>query len=219
MGPKILLAGFCCATSLFMAGNSFAAGTPSQVTEQQIQHLTDLVVETMPMGEIMDHSIAADPTWPLKQKASRVSAEQLRCLRDQLSSASYRAAKLKEVRAFAGLHANEVADDTKVLDDGAAQVSNRLVLGGARAHEMGAPPNPGKDLQSITGSEMIAYTSYEYDPKYADLRNLTGIGDANDPAKPADERHQAMAAKMLVLNMDTMYRAMDACHIPPATML
>lgn len=219
MALKLSLAGFCCAISLAAAGSAFAAGPGPQVTEQQIQRLTDLVVETLPIGEVMDHSIAEDPTWPMKQKASRVSAEQLRCLRDQLSSASYRLAKLKDVRIFAQAHADEVADDIKVLGDGAAQVSHNLVLGGMRAHEMGAPINPGKDLQSITGNEMIAYTSYEYDPRYAALRNLVGIGDANDPAKSPDERHQAMAAKMLVLNMDTMYRAMDVCHIPPATML
>ena len=219
MGQKILLVGVCCAASLAAAGHTFAAGISTRVTEQQIQQLTDLVVETLPMGEIMDRLSAAAPTWPLKQRASRVSAEQLSCMRGQLSSTNYRATKLQDVRAFASAHADEVADDIKLLENGAAQVSHKLVLGGARAHEMGAPGNPGKDLQSVTASEMIAYTRYEYDPKYAALRDLTGIGDANDPAKSPDERHQAVAAKMLVLNMDTFYRAMGACHIPPATML
>lgn len=209
----------CFAMALLASGSAVAARPAVDVTQQQIQRLTDLVVETMPAGEIMDHQVANDPTWPLKDRASRVSADQLRCMRGQLSSASYLAAKSKDVAAFAVAHADEVADDIKVLERGAARVSHQLIMGGARAHETGAPPDPRTDLKSITGEQMIAYTSYEYDPRYTNLRNLVGIGNASDPTKSPQERHEAMAAKMLVLNMDMMYRAMDACNVPPATMM
>lgn len=216
---KFGLTGISCLALLVASGAASATDPVVHVTEQQIQRLTDLVVETMPLGEVQDHSMAADPTWPLKQRASRISAEQLACIRSQLSSSAYRVARAKDVRDFANAHADEVADAIKVLEGGAAKVSHGFVMGGVRARETGTPLDPAKDMKSITGSEMIAYTKYEYDPKFADLRNLTGIGDANDPAKSSEERHQAMAAKFLVMDMDAMYRAMDACHVPPATML
>lgn len=216
---KFGLTSIGCLALLLTAGAASAADPVIHVSEQQIQQLTDLVVETIPLGEVQDHSMAADPTWPLKQKASRISAEQLACIRSQLSSAAYRVARMKDVRAFADEHADEVAGAIKVLASGAAKVSHGFVMGGVRARETGTPLDPAKDMKAVTGVEMIAYTNYEYDPKFADLRNLTGIGDANDPAKSADERHQAMAAKFLVMDMDAMYRAMDACHVPPSTML
>lgn len=209
----------CCAMAMFASGSALAARPATEVTAQQIQQLTELVVETLPAGEIMDHLVAKDPTWPLKDRASRVTADQLQCIRGQLSSASYLATKSKDVAAFAAAHADEVADDIKVLERGAALVAHQLVMGGVHAKETGAPSDPRADLKGITGEQMIAFTSYEYDPRFDNLRKLVGIGNASDPTKSPEERRQAMAAKMLVLNMDMMYRAMDACHVPPATMM
>lgn len=210
MRPLLILlpAAVCCSGAV--------AGT---VPDNIVQHLTDLVVQALPMGQMADVDEAKDPTWPLKDKASRVSSEQLRCMRGQLSSAGYRNWKLHDVRAYAATHAADVDDDIDVLGSGAAWVANRYFMGSLEARENGAEFDRRKALQSATAGQMIAYTSYEYDPKFAALRDLVGIGSVNDPTAAADDRARAIKVKMMTLNMDLMYRAMDACKVAPAVLL
>lgn len=205
----LLPAAACC------SGAAVAGTVPERVT----QHLTDLVIQALPMGQMADADETKDPTWPLKDKASRVSSEQLRCLREQLSSAGYRNWKLQDVRAYAATHVADVDDDIKVLESGAAWVANRYFMGALEAREKGTEFDRRKALQTATASQMIAYTSYEYDPKFAALRDLVGIGSVNDPTAAADERARAIKVKMMTLNMDLMYRAMGACKVAPAVLL
>ena len=183
------------------------------------QHLTDLVVQALPMGRMADVEEAKDPAWPLKAKASRVSREQLHCLREQLSSAGYRAQKLHDVEAYVLSHPADAEDDIKVLDNGAAFVANAFFMGSLKAKMKGTTPNRQEELKSVSARQMIAYTSYEYDPKYAALRDLVGIGNVNDPTVAEDARTQAIKVKMITLNMDLMYRGMDACKIAPTVLL
>ena len=196
---------------LVVAGVNARAAEPG---EADIDRLTDLVVQAMPFGVIFEGAQAQDPKWPLGDKAAKASAEQLACLRSELSSDGYRRIKRKDVVAYAKAHPADVMDDIRLLESGAAELFGKSVLAGAEGEASGKAVDPETIFASASAAQGMALTLLVTDKQYVDLRQLIGMGnmfeqiDEGGDAQAKGEEQDAQIGAMLMIG------AMATCELP-----
>ena len=214
------IGGFVGATMIFLGSIPSSAQTlPSPAPDVEVQRLTDLVIQAMPYGTVMDTLAEKDPAWPLLTKAPQFSAGQLTCVRNEMSSSGYRSAKFEEVRQFAAAHPESVAGDIKLLEDGAALVTGKLIRAGIAAHESGVPVDTKSVLKSVPAQQAAAFMTFLLAPKYASLRDLSGLGEMFDMSKSTEENRQIGKLGSAAIFMKYSFRAMGICGISPASIM
>ena len=185
----------------------------------QIERLTDRLVEMMPIGKIFDMAAAENPLWPMAERPNALDAKQLECVRGELSSTGYRRSKRAEVEAYAKSHTSRVADDLKLLEAGAASLMGKLVIGGATAAQTGKAFDEHEVLASATTEQALSFMKFVTDPNFAELRKLSGMGDALDPTRSSTENEKAGHQLGMSLGAQHVIKAMGACSIPPSAYL
>jgi hypothetical protein len=201
------------AAAVLATGTAWAA-TPS---EAQIDKLTDLVVQAMPFGQVFELVSAKDPNWPLGDKAGKATPAQLACLRGELSTEGYRRNKRKDVVAYAKAHPEDVANDIRLLEAGAAELFGKFVLAGAQGEATGKPADPEAIAASATAAQGVSLTALTTDPSHDELRELIGMGGMFDTlaAEGDDKQMQAKGEKQgTQLGVQLMLGAMQACELP-----
>lgn len=202
-----------------MAGPCWAQASTSVVADARVQRLGDLLVEAVPFGPLLDVQAARDPTWPLKSKASAVTPGQLACLRNEMSSAGYRRAKLEDARQFAAAHPDSVDQDIDLLDGGAALVAGKFIRAGVAGAESGTPVDTKTVMRTVTAQQASSFMTFMLEPKYAALRDLTGLSDMFDMSKSAAENRHMGEQKGASIMMKFMFRAMGNCNVSPASLM
>lgn len=202
-----------------MAGPCLAQMPTPAVTDARVQRLGDLLVEAVPFGPLLDDQAAKDPTWPLKSKVSAVSAEQLACLRREMSSTGYRRAKLEDARQFVAAHPDSVEQDISLLDSGAALVAGKFISAGIAGGESGTPVDTKAVMRTVTAQQASSFMTFMLEPKYAELRDLTGLGDMFDMSKSATENRRMGEQKGASIMIKFMLHAMGDCNISPASLM
>jgi hypothetical protein len=183
--------------------------------DERAERLTNLMLELLPFGYLMEQAAANEPTWPLMKKASNVNAEQLACVRGELSAAGYRRAKLKEARAYVVANPSRFEGDVAVLEEGAAKLVGKLMLAGFDAARSGGKVDPAVVMKTATSGQLIALSNFMYDPKYEPLRNVAGVGDAFS-GKSGEESQKRGEGLGLALMSTLTLKALDACQVPPS---
>ena len=191
----------CAVPALLLTACAGSPPTPAQRTEQ----FADAYVQLLPVGAVMDAAQAADPRWPLGDKAALVSARQLGCMRGRLDSATVTARQREAARQYAEAHPDTLAADLQVLQAGAARLLGQAMRGGRGA-------SADALLQGATPAEVQALVAFTTEARYAPLRHATGVDQllGGGPGG-AGERGRAMGQALL---SQAMTDAFLNCHIP-----
>ena len=202
-------------TCLFLSSLLGFTAIAAEPTEADIDRLTDLVVTTMPMGMVFDAAMAKDPNWPFEDNAKKLTAEQLTCIRSELSSEGYRRLKRADVVKYAHEHPSDVQRDIDLLGAGAADLFSRFVQAGANQEPGGAPPDIDAIVSKATAAEGMALVQLTTGKQYADLRTLIGFGAMFDepPTDPSKMQKKGEDQGMQLGAM-LMIKAVSACNLP-----
>jgi hypothetical protein len=202
------------ALMLSAAGCLAALPAFAQSSGDRVARLTDLVVQTVPMGEIFETLAATSPDWPLQEKPGAVGAGQLACLRDELSEAGYRRMKRTEVVAYVAENPSLVDADIAVLEAGGARMMSTLMLAGVEQERTGVPVDQNEILAQASEQETAAFMQMMTGAEQSKLRRLMGIGNAFDAARSADENESAGEEAGADLATRVMTKAMSNCDVP-----
>lgn len=209
--PAVLLA-LC---SVFAAQATQHAARPSQ---SDIQRMTDLQVRMLPFGAIFEMLAKEDPNWPMQEKPDAVTPKQLACLRGELSTPGYRRYKQAQVEAYKAAHSSRAASEIALLEQGAADLFGKLVMAGADSERSGVEAKPEVVLKDATPEQMSSFISFFGDPNHAELRKLSGLGDAISPGKSASENESAGEQLGSTITMQVILNAMSTCEVPTAVL-
>jgi len=222
-----LLAPFLFGAALSLAAGAASAGAPADGAgarsgkagqEAQVDRLTDLVVRAIPLGTIFESLSEADPNWPMQEKPEAVTADQLGCLRRELSSDGYRRTKREDAAAYVKQHPSSLEQDLRVLDEGAAMMMGKLMLAGVEQERTGVPVDESALMGQASPEQLAAFMSFMTSPDHASLRRLAGIGNAFDHERSAEENESAGEAAGADLATRVMLKAMGRCEVPSSVL-
>lgn len=204
------------APAKFAAAKSTVA-EPAAVNSD-VQRMTDLQVKMMPFGAIFDMLAKADPKWPMQEKPDAVTPTQLGCLRGELSTPGYRRYKQAQVEAYLAANPSRAASEIALLEQGAAELFGKLVLAGAEGERSGVQASPEAVLKEASPEQMMSFMSFFGDPNHAELRKLSGLGDAISPGKSASENESAGEQLGSTITLQVMLKAMSTCEVPTSVL-
>lgn len=205
----------CFAALLVFAALATAEAAESGVSAASTAaRMTDLQVRMMPFGAIFDALAKADPDWPMQEKPDAVTPKQLGCLRDELSTSGYRRYKLAQVEAYIATNPSRVDAEIALLEQGAADLFGKLVAAGAESERSGVETDPSIILKDATPEQMLSFVTFFSDPNHAELRKLSGLGDALSIDKSAEENESAGEKVGSTITMQIMLTAMSTCKVP-----
>ena len=191
----------------------------AQSADAQADRLTEVMMQMLPFGKILDDAAAADAQWPLQGKADKVSPTQLGCLRNELSSTGYRRAKRAEALEYAKANPTRVGADLTLLNGGAASEFADFINAGGSEAQGGKKVEATEVMKKMKADQMLSFVEFITDAKHAPLRELVGIGEAFDPAKSSQENSDSGKSVGTRLVLKLMLGAMNTCDVPPSTIL
>lgn len=198
----------------FAAFGAAQAAESSAPAASNTARMTDLQVRMMPFGAIFDTLASENPAWPMQEKPDAVTPNQLGCLRDQLSTPGYRRYKLAQVEAYVAANPSRVDAEIALLEEGAADLFGRLVTAGAESERSGIETDPATVLKDASPEQVLSFVTFFSDPNHAELRKLSGLGDALGIHKSAEENESAGEKIGSTMMMQIMLTAMSTCKVP-----
>lgn len=182
----------------------------------QVERMTDALVQMLPMGQIFEDAAAKDPKWPMQEKPDAVSAEQLACVRGELSVPGFRRSRLADVQAYATANPSRLEAEAKLLESGAAELFGKIIRAGAAKAGGGPEVSAEAIMGEATSEQVLSFVTFVSDPNYADLRKLSGFGDALDITKSDSENEKSGYQLGASLAAQQMIKAMGTCKVPPS---
>ncbi|KAB8196186.1 hypothetical protein FKV24_004650 [Lysobacter maris] len=203
---------------ILCAGFSGAA-MADEVKQEAIDEMTDAAVQLFPMGRVFEMFATEDPLWPLQEKPDAITAEQLSCVREELSQPGYWRAKREEVVEYAEAHPDRFDDDLRLLRSGSAELLGKLVMGGVMSAQSGEPVDESELLAGVSNDQVLSMMTLVGDPDYADLRRMTGLGESMSPDQSKAQIEKSGYQKGFSLAARQMIKAMRSCDVPPSAYL
>jgi hypothetical protein len=185
----------------------------AQSASSRVDRLTELVVQTVPMGKVFDMLAADDPAWPMQEKPDAVGPGQLACLRDELSPSGYQRMKRTEVVAYVAENPGQVEADIAVLEAGGARLMGVMMMAGVEQERTGVPADEQKIMSEAGPGELEAFMQMMAGPDQAPLRGLLGIGNAFGAELSAEENESAGEQAGGDLATRVMLKAMSNCSV------
>lgn len=206
------------AALLALGGLSVAQAAQTAPSHSDVQRMTDLQVKMMPFGAIFDMLAKADANWPMQEKPGAVTPGQLGCLRGELSTPGYRRYKQAQVEAYLAANPSRAESEIALLEQGAAELFGKLILAGADSERSGVEADPQAVLKNSTPEQMMSFMSFFGDPNHAELRKLSGLGDAISLGKSASENESAGEQLGSTITLQVMLKAMSTCEVPTSAL-
>jgi hypothetical protein len=204
------------AAFVFASTLSMAADAPA-VDQKRVDTLADRLVQMMPLGPVLDDAAKADPTWPMQEHASKVSPQQLACMRDELSTTGYRRTRGALAADYLVRHEARFDEDVKLLEQIAPMVGSIFGQGVAEA-QGGKEVDAEAVMKDSDPAALLGFLAFISESKYGPLRELTGLGDAFKTG--ADESANAKAGEQVgqAVVMKLMLGAMSSCKVPTSAL-
>ena len=190
------------------AATPAVAAAPAPYTDADLASLTDLVVEMLPLGEVLEQELGKQADWP-KSKAGDLSAEQVGCLKSEMSRAGYHRFKRVQVEAYAAQNPTRVKEDVRVLGDGAAALFGRMVRAGMDGARTGTEPDVAKLLAGASEPEMRAFLELVGNEAFSGLRTMIGV-EGMLQAKDTEKAGEAAGERMM---LDFLESRSKFCHV------
>jgi hypothetical protein len=198
-----------------MSSQACAAKPAPAGNEDDVERLGELLIRMLPFGDIFDMVSAKDPQWPAQDTKGKVSAQQLACMRGELSSAGYRRMKLADAQAYADANPSRLSSDIELLEQGAADVFGKVVRAGIESEGS----DPVAVMKTFSPEQMMSFVTFFNDPNYGQLRKLSGVGDALSVSKSSEENEAAGEKLAATIVSQLMFKAMATCDVPMSAVL
>ncbi|WP_146909430.1 hypothetical protein [Arenimonas daejeonensis] len=195
-----------------LAAGPVVAASPAGL-DAQVDRLTDALVVLMPFGRLLDEAAGRDPAWPAQGLDVQVSAPELACLRDELSSPGYRRFTHARVSRYADTRAARLEDDIELLESGAAELFGKLVLAGAEAESNGTEADPDAVLAGATKDQIRSFEVFFGEVQYRELRELAGVGDRLNQESSMEANEKAGEEMGTAMAVTLMKTAMETCGV------
>ena len=198
---------------LLIAAVLALASMPAFASTAQVERLTDLVTQMLPMGRIFDLAATSSPQWPVVGAEDKVTVGQLGCLRGELSSAGYRRVVRARVQEYVANHAARIPGEIELLEQGAAVLFGKLVMAGAEGETTGNAPDPDAMLAAATPAELASFEAFFTGAEYAGLRKVVGVGEALSTEKTVEDNEAAGEQLGTDFASAFMRRAIETCGV------
>ncbi|MCC6757757.1 MAG: hypothetical protein IT474_07305 [Arenimonas sp.] len=206
MNPGLRLAAL-----LLLALFAHRASGADEVTPAQQSRMADVAVRVMPIGRIMEMAAAENPAWP-GSADSRLDAERLACLRDNLRAPAYRKVVERRVADYAHAEPARFAEDLTVLEGDAGRLFAKLMSAGMESKFSGSENrfDPTALLKDETPEALAQMVLLANDPRYTPLRAMLGIGAQIVDGESGRKVGQAAG---LTLMLPALSDAMTVCNV------
>jgi hypothetical protein len=198
---------------------AFAGALHAGEPDARVQRMTDALVKMLPMGAIFEDIAAKNPKWPMQEKSDAVTAEQLACVRGELSVDGFRRSRMAEVESYAKANPSRLDAEIRLLESGASDLFGKVIAAGAANASGGPEVSPQAILGEATSEQVLSFVTFVSDPNYADLRKLSGFGDALNITKSRSENEKSGSQLGASLAAQLMIKAMGTCKVPPSAYL
>jgi len=149
----------------------------AQPGDPAAEKLGRLVAWMLPLDTVFEMQMAKEPDWPLLGKASRVPPEKLACARRALSSAGFLENRIAEAGEFARRQPASVDAAIRVLEAGAAAMSNAYFSLGAERSQTGKALDEKDVTARFSPSQLSAFIELQSASEHQALRRLIGMPD------------------------------------------
>ena len=190
-----------------------AATASSTADDPRIDRLTDLVVEMVPFGKMFEIA-AANPKWPVQDRPEAVTTEQLTCLRAELSPAGYRRIRRLEVADYVAADPARADRDIALLEQGAASMMGKAMMAGVESKRADKEIDVQALLANARPEQLMAFMTFMSDPKYAALRDLSGMSGIFGDSKSSKNGRDTGEAQGEMMAAQVMLKAMSTCDVP-----
>jgi hypothetical protein len=163
--------------ALLLAPLYQGAGAATDDFERQVEQMTDLVLQALPVTDApaLDPAVVAtDPNWPMGgQNTSKVDQAKLACVRAYMTAAAYREYKRAAVREYALADRKRFAAGLKLLSSGAAKFLGEYLA--QRNEDLRAHRQPRELVDAAARSQVPGVASLVSDERHRSLRTLIGL--------------------------------------------
>ena len=152
-----------------------------------VENANDLIVLShyaLPIGTLLQVVKETSPLWPFGENASKLTAEQLRCVRAEISTLNYENLLAKNISLFVKNSPEEAGSTLTALQDGGAEIIRQTFL--AATDVLQQKPNKlqtyfleqvKNDKEDRFLDKMANFVELMYAPLYQNFRDLTLISD------------------------------------------
>jgi TonB family protein len=161
-------------TGALLLASFHQAGAATDDFERQVEQMTDLVLQALPVTDAFDPALVAmDPNWPMSGQRTKVDPTKLACVRADMTAASYRRYKRAAVREYALADRKRFTADLKLLSSGAAKFLGEYLA--QRNEDERAHRQPRELPDAAARSPVPGAASLVSDEKHRSLRTLIGL--------------------------------------------
>lgn len=185
----------------------------------RVDRMTDLLLQAVPFGRMFEMASKGDPNWPVQDRPRAVDATQLACLRSELSAEGFRRNKRSEVAAYVAAHPKQVDEEIGLMQSGASELMGRAMMAGAESGISGKDVDANAVLSDATPEQFLAFIRFINAPEFADLRKLSGIGDAIDLTDSARDTEKNGERLGMDMASKAILQAVGTCRIPMSALL
>lgn len=167
-------------TETLAAGEADSGTLSPERAAQQAEYLRSVIVQSMPLGELMEYSKQRDRSWPLGNFRHKVQTEQLDCVRTLMNAPAYEQYVLGKARRFVLQHRQLVPQAMALLDTGGGRF---LRLMSQTVLDKAAGKAVSRDIAAaLTETEKQQAIMLLRDPDLEPVRELVGISRVRNSA-------------------------------------
>lgn len=214
----LALVGACAAA---LAGCASTRQQP-QVSEEQVQRLSALFTQTLPVSDAVKQLLQTEPKWPF-QHSSKITSADLACVRAELTPEKVTVQQREDARRYAKAHPERLAQDIELLESGAAETLNALIMAGAK--KGGQPSAPAAQrskisevVKNLSAQQKQAMLQLLFNPDYADLRKAIRIDFIPEAMLNRADAHRQGARVGSGLMLPPLMLAVQKCQVAAEVM-
>lgn len=210
----LALASACAAA---LAGCASMGQKPSSASEVQVQRLGALFEQTLPVSDVVKQLLQTEPKWPF-HRSSKIRPAELSCVRAELAPEKVTVQQREDARRYAKAHPERLAKDIQLLESGAAEALNALIMAGARKGERqsasAAERNKVREvMKNLSARQKQAMLQLLFNPDYADLRKAIRIDFIPEAMFNRADAHRQGARVGAGLMLPPLMLAVQKCQV------
>ncbi|MDR7192468.1 hypothetical protein [Luteimonas terrae] len=171
--PHLLLSALLVAVLPFASG---AVRAQDDVDEAAVERMGELVSGVLPLGLLLDTIASMDPRWPFQDSPGMVDANQLACVRREMTPAQAERQVQARVRNYARIYGARMQEDMRLLDTDGARLFSKMLMSGLTAEAQGAAaPSEEEFFAQVSPEHFEGMERLLRDPQYGPIRELLGF--------------------------------------------
>ncbi|MFT3779797.1 MAG: hypothetical protein QM772_16285 [Ottowia sp.] len=196
------------------------AQMPPRPPDARAERLGELFAQAVPVGEVVRVVAERNPRWPVHDlPPGKVTPEQTRCLRAELTPEKVAAFQRADARRFVERHPGQADEAIRILSHGGAELFGKLIMAGGQEELTGQRANARAIMQGATPGQLKEFMQLTTGAGYADLRQALRIDGITSSLgdEPATARQRGRRAGQAMV-LEPLLTAMETCKVPSSTL-